>query len=208
MVLGWCKSKAIGVIFEEYRTGTRWSAPPMLAILLPGALLRQTSREDETMIRRMVLPGVAALVLTAAGAASAAGSIQQTRHVGAYGITLMVEGPVTTHMMGSGSGAETMAGGKNPTCVFKGSLGPSGGKTCNHHIEVHITRNGKVDINASVSITLTNTRTHAVSKVPIMAMFGKDVRDYHFGNNVYVPAGTYMVSVKADTARARFTVKL
>jgi hypothetical protein len=159
------------------------------------------------MIGRMILPGVAALVLAGTGLASAAG-MTQTKHSGAYGITLLVEKPTVSHMMGSGTGGETMVGGKNAACVLKGSLGPSKGKACTHHVEVHVIKNGKVDINATVSITLTNTKNHSVTKVPIMVMFGKDVRDYHYGNNVYAPTGTYAVTVKADKAKVRFSVKL
>jgi hypothetical protein len=110
-------------------------------------------------------------------------------------------------MMGSASGGETMVGGKNATCFLKGSLGPKSGKPCNHHVEVHITKSGKVDIHATVSITLTNGKTHTKIVVPIMKMFGKDVRDYHYGNNIYAPAGTYRVDVGVDKERVNFTIK-
>lgn len=160
------------------------------------------------MIRRMILPGVVAFVLAGTSLAAAAGTTQ-TKHAGAYSITLTVEGPMTAHMMGTaGKTGETMVGGKNPACVFKGSLGPSKGTACNHHLEIHVAKNGTTDIHATVAITLTNTKTHAVTKLPIMMMYGKDVRDYHYGNNVYAPSGTYLVSVKADSARVQFTVKL
>jgi hypothetical protein len=185
----------------QYEFHARYSSPWSVA---PP----ETQKEDKIMIRRIILPGVVALVLAGTGLAAAAGTTQ-TKHAGAYGITLMVEGPMTVHMMGTaGKTGESMVGGKNPTCFFKGSLGPSRGAACNHHIEVHVVKNGTTDIHATVAITLTNTKTHAVTKLPIMMMYGKDVRDYHYGNNVHEPAGTYRVSVKADTARVQFAVKL
>lgn len=160
------------------------------------------------MIRPILLPGIAALVLAGATTASAAGTYQQTKHVGAYGITLSVGKPEMSHMMGSGMMGETMVGGKNAACFLKGSLGPSRGTACNHHVEVHITKKGTVDIHATVSITLTNARTHAVTHVPIMLMYGKDVRDFHYGNNVHVPSGTYQATVNADRVKTTFSVKL
>jgi len=33
-------------------------------------------------------------------------------------------------------------------------------------------------------------------------------RQYHYGNNIYMPAGTYRVSVHANQAYATYTVRL
>jgi len=161
------------------------------------------------MIRRSIVAGLAAAALALSALSAAhAGTITQTTHVGTYGITLMVEGPQMMHMMGSGSGGETTVGGKNATCMYKGGMGASKGPMCNHHIEIHVTKSGKVDIHAKVSITLTNGKTHKKMVVPIMNMYGKDVRDYHYGNNIYAPSGTYTVAVIVDKVKTSFTIKL
>jgi len=89
--------------------------------------------------------------------------------------------------------------------------GMSMGKTCNHHAELHITRtaDGQVMTRAHVTITLVNNDTHTVIHLPIMTMAGAEgKRDFHYGNNVYAPPGSYTVFVRVNNVRTAFSVRL
>jgi hypothetical protein len=53
-------------------------------------------------------------------------------------------------------------------------------------------------------------RTHQTIMVPIMTMMDpkKGMVDYHYGNNIYAPAGSYTVRVRVNRVRAAFSVTL
>ncbi len=84
------------------------------------------------------------------------------------------------------------------------------GMPINHHVEVHIfdKATGAV-VKMAPMITLTNEATGATRTLGmgnIMAMYGLDVgqSDFHFGNNMYLPDGTYQVTATLNGETAMF----
>ncbi|GAC1628381.1 MAG: hypothetical protein NVS4B2_09390 [Chloroflexota bacterium] len=153
-----------------------------------------------------------AATLFTSGSATHAGSHIVTRqaHTGPYHLVLKIGAAEAMHMNGKKGAGEQMLGGAMATCDMS-MAGMSMGKTCNHHAELHITRtaDGQVMTRAHVTITLVNNDTHTVIHVPIMTMAGAEgKRDFHYGNNVYAPPGSYTVYVWVNNVRTEFSVRL
>lgn len=160
---------------------------------------------------------LSASVLLALGIAVAASAATHTTKqqttTGSYRLVLVIG--AAEQMTMNGKTGERMIGGANAACKMgmnmPGMLDMVNGakqQTCNHHVELHVyaRKSGKVVKGARVSISLVNSKSHASLVVPIMTMMGATMgaSDYHYGNNVYVPAGTYTVAVAVNGTRASF----
>lgn len=81
-----------------------------------------------------------------------------------------------------------------------------------HHLEVHIfdRKTGNVVKTISPVITVTNNSTGNVQHVPDVAMQGivEGPGDYHYGNNVDLPAGQYTVTATIGLETATFEFSL
>ena len=83
------------------------------------------------------------------------------------------------------------------------------GMTVNHHLEVHIMRNdtGAVVNDVTPTIRITDKATGTSRDLPqVMGMFGVQMgpSDLHYGQNVWLPDGTYTVTVMIGPDRAVF----
>jgi len=78
------------------------------------------------------------------------------------------------------------------------------------HLEVHVVSRatGKVVTTAKVSITVTDKATRKSTVIPVAAMYGvkEGKSDWHYGNNVSMPPGTYTVRVVVNGERATFAL--
>jgi hypothetical protein len=84
------------------------------------------------------------------------------------------------------------------------------GMAANHHLEVHINQadSGSVVMDVTPTIRITDKVTGASRDLPqVMGMYGASMgmTDFHYGQNVFLPDGTYQVKilVGADTAEFR-----
>jgi len=102
-------------------------------------------------------------------------------------------------------GAMAMPGG-----TMAGQTGPMAMDT--RHLEVHVTSlaTGKVVTDAMCQITLTNEATKTSQTVPIAMMYGvkEGPADWHYGNNISIPSGTYAVTVVVNGEHALFHVTI
>lgn len=85
------------------------------------------------------------------------------------------------------------------------------GMPVDHHVEIHIfdLKTGAVVKDKVPTMLITNEATGATRTLAsgnIMAMYGLDIgtSDFHFGNNMYLPDGTYMISVTLGGQTAVF----
>lgn len=83
------------------------------------------------------------------------------------------------------------------------------GQPVNHHLEVHVydKSSGAVDSSVMPSITITNVATGAsrpLSDVMLMYDVQTGQSDLHFGNNLYLPDGTYTIVVTIGQENAQF----
>jgi hypothetical protein len=83
------------------------------------------------------------------------------------------------------------------------------GQAVNRHLEVHLFNkaSGAVITDQVPTITITNQATGSSRQVsPVHAMYDVAVgqSDLHFGNNVYLPDGTYTVTVAVGGETAQF----
>lgn len=110
--------------------------------------------------------------------------------------------------MGSGSMASStaMGGGSNMAAPSSTEMpmmmapGMDQGMAVNHHVEVHITRNdtGAVVNDVTPTIRITDKTTGDSRDLPqVMGMYGMQMgpSDFHYGQNVWLPDGTYSVIV-------------
>jgi 5-hydroxyisourate hydrolase-like protein (transthyretin family) len=78
------------------------------------------------------------------------------------------------------------------------------------HLEVHIVAKatGKPVRDADVSIVVTSTATKHQEVVPVAVMYGVQAgeADWHYGNNVKMPAGTYRVDVVVNREKAEVEI--
>jgi hypothetical protein len=146
------------------------------------------------------------LVMVTAVAASPIPAPQATA---SYTIVLGI-GPVETMLMpDQAMGATTgevmapMPGMPMPTMVMTDH-----GQPVNHHLEVHITNKatGAVVVDPMPMITITDAMGTSRA-LDSMAMYGvtEGVSDWHFGNSVYLPDGTYTISVQVGNEQTVFT---
>jgi len=96
------------------------------------------------------------------------------------------------------SGSMTMA---NP--------GTDQGMPVNHHLEVHVTQNdtGAVVNNVTPIFRVTDKLTGQSRDLPqVMAMYGVQAgqSDFHYGQNLFLPDGTYQVAVMIGSDTGMF----
>jgi hypothetical protein len=179
-----------------------------------------TAVTEGAMMRRIgAVVGVLALGFAGVQGAQAAmhgNTVTAQKTAGKYRLVLKV-GPAEMMSMNAKSG-ERMMSGRPATCAMVGMSGGSGmnmsdKKTaCNRHVELHVyqAKGGAVVQGARVTITMTNMAKHTMVMVPMMTM--EDARmgmkDLHYGNNVYAPAGMYTVHVQVNRVKATFSVHL
>jgi len=88
-------------------------------------------------------------------------------------------------------------------------VAPGAASHPNHHLIVHVydAASGKALTNATVTIRY-GTVSGATKNLPIVEMqaIGKGPQSTHYGNNLYLPDGTYTVTVTANGNTATFTV--
>jgi hypothetical protein len=104
--------------------------------------------------------------------------------------------PSTT--MSSGMSSSSAMGSTTSTMTDQGM-------PVNHQLEVHISQNGMVVDSVTPVIRVTDTSTGQFRDLPaVMGMYSAQMgmSDFHYGQNVYLPDGTYLVEVMLgnDTA--------
>jgi hypothetical protein len=123
--------------------------------------------------------------------------------------------PTSGEIMVSGQMAGGMPG-MSPSPSMHGMPGMSsdGGMPADpamRHLELHVRSKstGKAVRNAKVSITVTDSAGQQII-VPIAVMYGiaEGQEDWHYGNNVRLPAGQYGVQVSANQKTAHFDVTI
>jgi hypothetical protein len=112
--------------------------------------------------------------------------------------------PAAGEIMVSGAMADGMPGMPAP---------PSGGMAAmetTRHLELHVRdkASGKAVEGARVHITVRNAAGGEAMTVPVAVMYGiaEGETDWHYGNNVDMPPGRYVVNVSANGETAQFTV--
>jgi hypothetical protein len=83
------------------------------------------------------------------------------------------------------------------------------GMMANHHLEVHISRNATDAVvnDVTPTIRVTDKATGASRDLPqVMGMYGVGMgpTDLHYGQNVWLPDGTYLVTVMVGADKAVF----
>jgi hypothetical protein len=83
------------------------------------------------------------------------------------------------------------------------------GQPVNHHVEVHVRDNstGVPDANVDPQITITDEssgQSRMLNDVAAMYDVQMGMSDLHYGNNVYLPDGTYTVTVTLGQETATF----
>jgi len=150
---------------------------------------------------------IVCLVLVAAVAAS---PIEMSQNTASYTIVLGI-GPVETMLMpdqaqGATSG-EVMA--QMPGMPMPTMMPTDQGQPVNHHLEVHIANiaTGAVITDRMPTITITDAQGMSRPLDAVMAMYGvtTGISDWHFGNSVYLPDGTYSIRVQVGNERTVFT---
>ncbi|MDQ2783863.1 MAG: twin-arginine translocation signal domain-containing protein [Chloroflexota bacterium] len=145
---------------------------------------------------------------TSAASAVAASPIAMTQTTASYKIVLGI-GPVETMLTpdqakGATSG-EVMA--QMPGMAMPTMMMTDQGQPVNHHLEVHITNTatGALIKDQMPMITITDPLGKSRT-LDSMAMYGvaEGVSDWHFGNSVYLPNGTYTISVQVGNEQAVF----
>jgi len=132
---------------------------------------------------------------------------------GAYRITLMIGPREAMYTQAQARRTHPTTGEIMLRGVMMGGMG-MGMDMPNRHLEVHVLdrRAMRPVSNPMVSITYQATSPMMMRpvQVPVAVMVGvsMNMSDIHYGNNVYMPAGTYRVSVHVNTAYATYTVRL
>jgi hypothetical protein len=83
------------------------------------------------------------------------------------------------------------------------------GMAANHHLEVHIAQadSGSVVMDVTPTIRITDKASGATRDLPqVMGMYGASMgmSDFHYGQNVFLPDGTYLVKVLVGMDSAEF----
>ncbi len=150
---------------------------------------------------------IGSLMMVTAVAASPIEVAQKTAN---YTIDLGI-GPVETMLMpdqapGATSG-EVMA--PMPGMPMPTMMPTDQGQPVNHHLEVHIANiaTGAVITDRMPTITITDALGMSRPLDPVMAMYGvtTGISDWHFGNSVYLPDGTYSIRVQVGNEQTVFT---
>jgi len=121
---------------------------------------------------------------------------------------VMVSGGPMAMSSAMGDGTSTAAPSSTQTTMM---MTPSTdqGMTANHHVEVHITRNdtGAVVNDVTPVFRITDKAQGESRDLPqVMGMYGVEMGpiDFHYGQNVWLPDGTYTVMVMIGPDRAVF----
>lgn len=164
--------------------------------------------------RWLAVVGACLIALSAVSDTWAAGTrvsvIKQQKVVAGYSLVLQLGPTQTMSDMASKTGAMTV-GGKSATCRMPANAMVRHGAKCNYHISVLVKNasTNKIVLNAHVAITMRNLRKHTSVSVPIMMMVGAGgLRDFQYGNNITVAAGSYAVVVTVNGAHANFAVSV
>lgn len=103
---------------------------------------------------------------------------------------------------------ETMASGT----MAGGGMAMGGMTSDTRHLEVHAYNkaSGKVVTDAKCGITVTSGATKKSTIIDVAAMYGvkEGPSDWHYGNNVDMPAGSYTVTVVVNGEKAVFHVTI
>jgi hypothetical protein len=142
-----------------------------------------------------------------------AGHVMKDTTVGGYKIELHVvpaepfftDREVEEHQVTEGM---LIMGGATP-------MAPDAVPRPNHHLVVHVydAKTGKALTGAKVTMKFQNldekgTLSGGSINVPVVIMqaIGKGVESTHYGNNVSMPSGTYLVTVSVNNKKADFKV--
>lgn len=155
-----------------------------------------------------VISCIVGLLLSSPGVALAQGGGVETQTTASDKIVLVI-GPVEQMLMPdqargatSGEVMVAMPGMPMPTMTMTDQ-----GHAVNHHLEVHVFKTtGAVVKDLMPTITITDAMGNARTLSSIMAMYGvkEGQSDWHFGNHVDLPAGSYTVAVKVGNEEAVF----
>jgi hypothetical protein len=96
-----------------------------------------------------------------------------------------------------------------PSMAMSGMAMTDAGHPVNHHLEVHLYNRatGALITNQMPTISIKDQGSGATRQLAsVMAMYDikQGMRDFHFGTNVYLPAGTYSVNVAVGHETAVF----
>lgn len=162
--------------------------------------------------QRGFLLGLGALLVSlAAGPAYAApGETEQTQTTAHYTITLTFGGTASMLTPEQAAGAkegEVMV--DMPGMAMPAMSMTDQGQPINHHLEIAVVdkASGAVITDQLPVITLKNDTTGATRTLdPVMAMYDVQVgkADTHFGNNLYLPDGTYTITAVVHGETATF----
>ena len=162
-------------------------------------------------VRFVLLFGILVACLTAGPAFAAVGDTQQTQTTAHYKVTLTL-GPVAIMLM-----PDQAAGAKEGEVMVQmpGMTMPSmtmtdQGQQVNNHLEIALfdKTSGAVVTDQMPMITVKNDTTGVSRNLDsVMAMYNVQVgkSDMHFGNNVYLPDGTYTVTATVNGETATFS---
>jgi hypothetical protein len=154
--------------------------------------------------------GVLLVSLAAGPAYAAPGETEQTQTTAHYKITLTFGGTATMLTAEQAAGAkegEVMVA--QPGMAMPAMPMTDGGQPINHHLEIAVVdkASGAVITDQLPVITLKNDTTGATRTLdPVMAMYDVQVgkADIHFGNNLYLPDGTYTITAVVNGETATF----
>lgn len=143
------------------------------------------------------------------GTVWAQGQMPQTQTTAHYKFTLTI-GPLATMLM-----PEQAQGAKEGEVMVQmpGSAMPEmtmtdQGQPVNHHLEVQVIdlATNKVISDTMPTIVITDSASMSRTLSPVAAMYDVQVgqNDLHFGNNVYLAAGTYTIAVTYNNETGTF----
>jgi hypothetical protein len=176
----------------------------LVALPLPAAaqMMAPTIHYGQTPTYAVELVLGPAEQMLAPGAAMAAKS----------GEVIVSGGSMNTGSMASSSsmgGGSMMAAPSSTEMPVMMAPGMDQGMAVNQHVEVHIARNdtGAVVNDVTPTIRITDKTTGESRDLPqVMAMYGMQMgpSDFHYGQNVWLPDGTYSVTVMIGPETAVF----
>ena len=168
--------------------------------------------------RRIIAAGMLALVSLAgigggsarAGMSTASSTVTDTMMAGPYKLTLYIGPTEPMYTMAQVKKLHPTSG----EVMVSGSMTMSGmgthGAKLNHHLELHVYNgmSGKTVTKAVVTITVRDAMGKLLERVPIATMYGikEGMADFHFGNNVALMAGKYLVVTQVNQTTATFKV--
>lgn len=156
-------------------------------------------------------PGSSGLTSTLAAGLIASDTVSQSRDLDPYRLTFAV-GPAQP--MYTGVEAETEKPKHGHVTVFggRGSIPPGLPAQGDHHVQLHVYDAVTTEVldNAEVSSSITDpSGTETAVPVTTMQNILAGPRDFHYGNNVSMPApGDYTVTVTVNGKRTVFRMGL